>query len=216
METNDRQDDPNQAIGTSAAVSPLDPRITSLVVSQKTPATKSSWANLRSKFSRRRGSVRRPKRPRAKSLTHPRPTEQIFGPPSRQLEARASLQSPPITGVRHSVSAPAIHRKPVPEEPRYIGLQDRLAKVPVATPITVRKANVQNPTDQTMATRGSGSTTSGPDGDPSVTTGSRPQEHGEKPGARARHKAPKDEEDNYSVWRRVKFILRKVFSHKKE
>lgn len=42
-------------------------------------------------------------------------------------------------------------------EPRFIGLQDRLAKEALAVPTSVRRLDGQIPTDQTMATRGSGS-----------------------------------------------------------
>ncbi|KAL8644828.1 MAG: hypothetical protein Q9226_007576 [Calogaya cf. arnoldii] len=58
--------------------------------------------------------------------------------------------------VRRDASTPMVFR-PTKSDPRFIGLEDRRAKVPVATPTFVRKVDFHFSTDQTMATRGSGS-----------------------------------------------------------
>ncbi|KAL8951752.1 MAG: hypothetical protein Q9222_002302 [Ikaeria aurantiellina] len=211
MEEDNHQGDPNPAIGTPTTVSPLEPYLTTLTVSQREPEVKSAKASLRSKITQHWGSVRRPKRARAKSLTHARPIKQIHSPSSRQLDPQALAQSPPIRNVRHSVSAPAIHRKPIPEL-RYIGLEDRLAKVPVAIPIAVRKANVQNPTDQTMATRGSGSTASRLGGNHLDIQNPETQDLDR----RDKEVALKEGKGKHSLWTQIKHVVRKVFSRRKE
>lgn len=76
-----------------------------------------------------------------------------------------SPSAPPLSQVqiaeimRQSPSRPSTPTMPRPRqsEPRFIGLQDRLAKEALAVPTSVRRVDGQIPTDQTMATRGSGS-----------------------------------------------------------
>ncbi|KAL8917225.1 MAG: hypothetical protein Q9208_008064 [Pyrenodesmia sp. 3 TL-2023] len=73
--------------------------------------------------------------------------------------------APPLTQVqiaeimRSSPSRPSTPTMPRSRqsEPRFIGLEDRLAKEALAVPTSVRRVDGQIPTDQTMATRGSGS-----------------------------------------------------------
>lgn len=58
--------------------------------------------------------------------------------------------------VRRAASTPTVTH-PAEPSPRFIGLEDRRAKVPVAIPTFVRRVKFQLSTDRTMATRGSGS-----------------------------------------------------------
>ncbi|KAL8767228.1 MAG: hypothetical protein Q9209_006233 [Squamulea sp. 1 TL-2023] len=77
-------------------------------------------------------------------------------PPSTQ-----SGQGGQIRTIRRAVSTPTVFHQVEPN-PRYIGLEDRRAKIPVAIPTFVRKVKFQLSTDHTMATRGSGSRHSDP------------------------------------------------------
>ncbi|KAL8895406.1 MAG: hypothetical protein Q9207_008188 [Kuettlingeria erythrocarpa] len=89
-------------------------------------------------------------------------------PQAREQVTADDLQSPsapPLSQVqiaeimRQSPSRSSTPTMPRPRqlEPRFIGLQDRLAKEARAVPTSVRRIDGQIPTDQTMATRGSGS-----------------------------------------------------------
>ncbi|KAL8860849.1 MAG: hypothetical protein Q9178_002879 [Gyalolechia marmorata] len=115
--------------------------------------------SLRSRLSRQFGLSRLPRQARAKSLTRPRPGQQ-------QTQDSLNYQQPPhITQngrdgqtrkVRRAASTPTVSH-PAEPSPRFIGLEDRRAKVPVAIPTFVRRVKFQLSTDRTMATRGSGS-----------------------------------------------------------
>lgn len=85
----------------------------------------------------------------------------LYLPIDRSNDLQGSLADPHIqlhvaAPIKRSASTPTLTR-PRQSEPRFIGLQDRLAKEALAVPISVRRLDFDIPTDQTMATRGSGS-----------------------------------------------------------
>ncbi|CAL8574667.1 hypothetical protein XPA_000622 [Xanthoria parietina] len=139
-----------------------DPNRTSLAV----PPIADAQPSLRTRLSRYFGLRRIPRQARPKSLTRPR---------SDQLQAQDTsnhLQLPPIphhglgrpSPTVRSIASTRTTSRPTESDPRFIGLEDRRAKVPVAIPTFVRRVDLQCSTDQTMATRGSGSGLSGPTG----------------------------------------------------
>ncbi|KAL8850258.1 MAG: hypothetical protein Q9221_004768 [Calogaya cf. arnoldii] len=117
--------------------------------------------SLRTRLSRYFGLRRIPRRARPKSLTRLRSDHNQ----AQAQDTSNHLQLPPrihngrertSLTVRRDASTPIVFR-PTKSDPRFVGLEDRRAKVPVATPTFVRKVDFHFSTDQTMATRGSGS-----------------------------------------------------------
>ncbi|KAL8675705.1 MAG: hypothetical protein Q9224_007404, partial [Gallowayella concinna] len=111
--------------------------------------------------------------------------------------------------IRRSASAPTATYR----DPRFIGLEDRLAKIPLATPTSIRKVNFQLPTDQTMATRGSGSEPPDSPVDPMDTTSARSPSVGVRSGASevsSMRDLPEDE-GNGSVWTLIKRKVKAMF-----
>lgn len=133
--------------------------------------------SLRRRLSRLVGLGRLPRQARPKSLTHLKSN----GPQSRGCTTDGDFDTylvtyintdllshplcPPIKNGRPLHPPPKIRQGastfttsyPTDSSPRFIGLEDRRNKVPMATPAFVRKSNFKFSTDRTMATRGSGS-----------------------------------------------------------
>ncbi|KAL8668488.1 MAG: hypothetical protein Q9168_006881 [Polycauliona sp. 1 TL-2023] len=124
------------------------------------PAVKPSATarpSLRTRLSRHLGIARLPKQARPKTLTRPKS--------ARNQSQAQDLRSPLSNHIGGNYASPTTSRaastqtssRPKDTGPRYIGLEDRHAKVAVATPTFVRKVDSEFSTDHTMATRGSGS-----------------------------------------------------------
>ncbi|KAL9004448.1 MAG: hypothetical protein Q9188_002747 [Gyalolechia gomerana] len=164
--------------------------------------TKNPQASLRSKFSRLFGSRRKPREERPKSLNRLALNPQVEAALTSQIQHRQTI--------RHSVSAPAVSR-PSQLGPRFIGLQDRLAKEPIAVPTSVRRVDFQLPTDQTMATRGnsSGALNMGyvPLGNESVEN----RWMGSHFDSQASIRALPGDKQRRSIWARIKGKAKKVF-----
>ncbi|KAI4167890.1 MAG: hypothetical protein LQ343_006849 [Gyalolechia ehrenbergii] len=178
----------------------------------QSPKTKIPQASLRSKFSRLFGSRRKPREERPKSLNRLPLNPQVEGITNHLQIPSAALTSQiqHRQTIRHSVSAPAISR-PSQLGPRFIGLQDRLAKEPIAVPTSVRRVDFQLPTDQTIATRGnsSGALNMGyvPLGNESVEN----RWMGSHFDSQASIRALPGDKQRRSIWARIKGKAKKVF-----
>ncbi|KAL8785625.1 MAG: hypothetical protein Q9213_003279 [Squamulea squamosa] len=123
--------------------------------------------SLRNRLSRHFGSTRIPRQARAKSLTHLKPDQPQAQDNLSYLQPRPTThggQGRQARTLRRATSTPTVSH-PAPSSPRFIGLEDRHTKIPVAIPTFVRRVKFQLSSDHTMATRGSGSRPSDPTAD---------------------------------------------------
>ncbi|KAL8729363.1 MAG: hypothetical protein Q9166_004756 [cf. Caloplaca sp. 2 TL-2023] len=177
-------------------------------------------SGLRIRLSRMFGQDRVPREARSKSPTHPKPVQRQAQDTSTLLPyPPAALDSPAhqTRTIRRSASVPAVSRGRE-QSPHFIGLGDRLAKVPMAVPKFVKKVDFQLPTDNTMATRGSGSNPldSGADLVDNASASSRSVDvvSGISDGASMR--VLPDDKKKRSAWASIKRKAKAVFGRKKE
>lgn len=206
---------PNKVDDAEAANAQLkaQDRVLSVTYALDQPAkTRNPQKNLRTKLSRLFGPRRTPRAERPKSLSRPALNPQA-------AVVKDHLQIPPADPtsqihhrhtIKHSASAPVVSCLAHPG-PRFIGLQDRLAKEPIAVPTFVRRVDFRLPTDQTMATRGSSSGASrvgyvslGDEGAGKTRTGSRPD-------SQASIRTLIGDKQRRSIWSRIKGKAKKVF-----